>query len=77
VCHDDVVINPLSLAKREIAYVGDWYYDTEDYPSMLELMSQGLPLAELCTHEVDADGAQSAITEFINGQTGKVVIRWS
>jgi threonine dehydrogenase-like Zn-dependent dehydrogenase len=76
-CHEEVSIDPMSFYQREIVYTGDMYYSREDYPSMLELIERGLPLADLCTHEVEAADAQSAITEFLEARTGKVILRWS
>lgn len=76
-CEGTVHINPSSVfVRREVAYTGSWYYATEDYPIMLELMNRGLPLSSLCTHDVPATHAQPAITDFIEGRAGKVVLRW-
>jgi D-arabinose 1-dehydrogenase-like Zn-dependent alcohol dehydrogenase len=59
------------------ASTGSWYYAKEDYPEMLGLFNLGLPLERLCTHDVAASHAQGAITEFLHGRSGKVVLRWS
>lgn len=70
----------LSLARllihREIELKGSWYYASEDYPLMRELVDDGLPLRDLATHEVNASMAQEAVTDFLAGDTGKVLLRW-
>lgn len=76
-CHSDVPINPSNtFIRREITYTGAWYYATEDYAAMRALHERGLPLADMCTHDVDATHAQEAITEFLDQRTGKVLLRW-
>ncbi|SEE56404.1 (R,R)-butanediol dehydrogenase / meso-butanediol dehydrogenase / diacetyl reductase [Jiangella alba] len=77
-CHSDVLINPSdTFIRREITYTGAWYYATEDYPAMCALHERGLPLAHMCTHDVDAAHAQDAITDFLGQRAGKVLLRWS
>lgn len=76
-CGTDVAINPSGMfVHREITYTGGWYYASEDYASMTDLVNEGLPLADICTHDVPAQKAQSAITEFLEGRSGKVIIDW-
>lgn len=77
-CDTEVPIVPSDvLIRREVTYTGSYYYASEDYPRMLDLHSRGLPLASLCTHDVVADEAEGAISEFLAGNTGKVIIRWT
>jgi len=76
-CHDLVQISPIAFYRREIVYTGDMYFAREDYETMLELMRRGMPLARVCTHEVAADDAQRAITDFLETRSGKVILRWS
>lgn len=77
-CHTPISISPSdTFVRREITYTGSWYYATEDYPGMRELLERGLPLSEMCTHDVAAVDAQPAITDFLRGDSGKVVLRWS
>lgn len=77
-CRDDVGINPSDLIiRREITYTGAWYYASEDYPDMRGLFDRGLPIQRLCTHEVAASDAQPAVNDFIAGNSGKVIVRWS
>lgn len=64
------------FVNRELTYTGSFYYATEDYPSMLALVEEGLPLQDMCTHEVGGQDAQGAVTAFLEGETGKVVLRW-
>jgi threonine dehydrogenase-like Zn-dependent dehydrogenase len=76
-CHSTVEFDPMTFFSREITYTGDMYYASEDYPTMLELVERGLRLEEICTHEVAAEDAQPAITEFLEARSGKVVLRWA
>jgi L-iditol 2-dehydrogenase len=66
-----------TFIRREVTYTGGWYYASEDYPRMLELVKRGLPLDRMRTHEVPARDAEGAIAEFLAGRTGKVVVRWT
>jgi threonine dehydrogenase-like Zn-dependent dehydrogenase len=75
--HEDIPVNPSdTFIRREVNYTRAWYYASEDYSGMLELATSGLPLTELCTHRVAAADAQSAISDFLEGRSGKVIIRW-
>jgi threonine dehydrogenase-like Zn-dependent dehydrogenase len=77
-CGKSVPIVPSEhLIRRELAWTGAWYYATEDYPEMANLVSRGLRIADICTHEVTPELAQQAFSEFLDGRTGKVVIRWT
>lgn len=77
-CHTDVPLNPSGIfIRREVTYTGAWYYATEDYAMMRRLVEAGLRLPQLRTHDVDATQAQDAITDFLTGNSGKVVLRWS
>lgn len=70
-------ISPSLLLFREIAYVGGWYYASEDWPEMLRLFRAGLDLRRLVTHDVPADRAPDAYAHFLSSASGKVVLRWA
>jgi len=77
-CHTEIALTPSDLfIRRELTYTGAWYYGSEDYPAMRDLVARGLPLADLRTHDVAAADAQGAITDFLEARSGKVVLRWS
>lgn len=77
-CSTEIPIHPSkTFIRREITYTGSWYYATEDYQDMCDLWTNGLPLARMCTHEVAATDAQTAITDFLGGNSGKILIRWA
>lgn len=76
-CHQPVTIDPMTFWEREITYTGDMYFAHEDYPTMLELFKSGVPLQEICTHDVQAADAQDAIKDFLDGRSGKVILRWA
>lgn len=76
-CNRPISLVPSTVVvHKEVAYVGSWFYAGEDLPYMSELINRGLDLRALCTDEVPASEAQSAISRFLDGQTGKVVITW-
>lgn len=77
-CRTEISIHPSkTFIRREITYTGSWYYATEDYPDMCDLWTDGLPLSRMCTHDVAAADAQPAITDFLDGNSGKILIRWT
>ena len=43
---------------------------------MVQLVMEGLPVSRICTHEIAAAEAQSAIRDFLDARAGKVVLRW-
>ncbi|GGM64886.1 zinc-dependent alcohol dehydrogenase [Microbacterium saperdae] len=76
-CGDPVTLVPSEvLIHREVELKGSWYYASEDYGTMNELVADGLPLGQLATHDVRAEDAQEAVTAFLEGATGKVLVRW-
>jgi threonine dehydrogenase-like Zn-dependent dehydrogenase len=76
-CHVEVGIIPSEvLVRREVSYIGSWYYATEDYGMMCRLVAGGLPLGRLLTHRVAAADAQGPISEFLDANTGKVALVW-
>ena len=76
-CQAPVKLVPSDLVvHREVTYTGSWFYASEDYPFMTGLLAQELRLRDLCTHEVRPEDAQAAFGDFVNGLTGKVVVRW-
>jgi threonine dehydrogenase-like Zn-dependent dehydrogenase len=77
-CGTDIALNPSGMfVHREVTYTGSWYYGSEDYPMMRRLVAAGLRLGDLLTHEVACSEAQPAIDDFLAGNSGKVVLRWS
>ena len=76
-CHEDVPLNPSELIiRRELTYTGSWYFAPEDYDTMVGLLRDGLPVRRMLTHEVPAAAAPEVVSRFLDGQTGKVVLRW-
>jgi threonine dehydrogenase-like Zn-dependent dehydrogenase len=76
-CHRAISLVPSDVVvHREITYTGSWFYASEDYPYMRQLLADGLPLRELCTHEVSAERAEQTFRDFLDGLTGKVVVTW-
>ncbi len=76
-CQRSISLVPSDLmVHREITYTGSWFYASEDYPSMIDLVAGGLPVRELCTHQIRPEDAQQTFRDFLNGLTGKVVVQW-
>ncbi len=65
------------IVHREVAYIGSWFYGRADYPAMLDLYRDGLPIDKLVTHELPAERAQEGVDAFLSAASGKVVLRWS
>lgn len=63
--------------RKEAYLTGSWYYTSSDWPLMLQLHRAGLPYAKLVTHVLPLDQAQEGYDRFIQGQTGKVILRES
>jgi threonine dehydrogenase-like Zn-dependent dehydrogenase len=73
-----VELNPSeTLIRREITYTGVWYYADEDFPEMVRLYEEGLPVGKLVTHEFPADQIAEAYRAFVSREAGKVLLRWS
>ena len=66
-----------TFIRREITYTGAWYYAEEDFPDMVRLYQDGLPVDKMVTHEFAADDITEAYRCFVAKQTGKVVLDWA
>ena len=64
------------VVHKEVTYIGSWYYNSEDYPAMLALHSDGLALDRLVSDRFPANEAQEAFGRFFAGDSGKVVLLW-
>ncbi len=74
----DVRVDPAATVLRnEVGYTGTWYYADSDYPGMVELYEDGLPVSAMVTHRFGADEIASAYRRFVAKESGKVVLRWS
>lgn len=62
--------------RRDINAFGSWFYHYGEFPDMLALYRQGLPVEKLITHTFSALDAAHAFAEFAAGRTGKAVLRW-
>ena len=60
--------------RRDITAFGAWYYHFGEYPAMLELYRNGLPIADLITHRLPLARGAEAFRLFASGQTGKVLL---
>ncbi|NEE03905.1 alcohol dehydrogenase catalytic domain-containing protein [Phytoactinopolyspora halotolerans] len=65
------------FVRREITHTGVFYYASENYDEMLRIATSGAPIRPICTHYVTAQRAQQSIDDFLDRQTGKVILQWS
>ncbi len=65
------------IVHREVTYIGSWFYGRADYPAMLDLYRDGLPIDKLITHEFPAERAQEGVDVFLSAASGKVILRWA
>ena len=73
-----VAVSPSdTFIRREITYTGSWYYADEDYPEMVRLYEDGLPLDRLATHEFRAEQIADAYRCFVSKNSGKVILLWT
>ncbi len=60
--------------RRDITAFGSWYYHFSEYPAMLELVRNGLSIADLITHRMPLTQGPEAFLLFAAGKTGKVLL---
>jgi threonine dehydrogenase-like Zn-dependent dehydrogenase len=77
-CEEPVEVSPSdTFIRREVTYTGAWYYADEDYPEMVRLYEDGLPLAGLVTDVFRAADVGEAYAKFVSKQSGKILIDWT
>jgi propanol-preferring alcohol dehydrogenase len=59
--------------RRDITAIGSWFYHFNEFPKMLELYRQGLPVASLITHHFPLREAAQAF-QVMEGKSGKVLL---
>lgn len=62
--------------RRDITAFGSWFYHFGEFPDMLALYRQGLPVEKLVTHTFLGIEGDRAFAEFAAGRTGKVLLTW-
>lgn len=62
--------------RRDITALGSWYYHFNEYPAMLDLYRQGLPIGSLITHRFPLAQADEAFRRMAAGLTGKVLLTY-
>jgi threonine dehydrogenase-like Zn-dependent dehydrogenase len=63
--------------RRDITAAGAWYYHHNEFPSMLALYQQGLPVTRLGTHAFPFERASEAYRIMSAGESGKVFLHYS
>lgn len=64
------------LIRRDITAVGSWFYHFSEYPQMLAMAQNGLPVADLITHRLPMDRAGEGFALMAAGKTGKVILEY-
>lgn len=62
--------------RRDITATGSWFYHFNEYPEMLALFRNGLPVGSLVTHRFPLDEIATAYRTMEEGKSGKVVIEY-
>lgn len=60
--------------RRDITALGSWFYQAREYPRMVALYRQGLPVESLITHRFPLAAGGEAFAEFAAARTGKVLL---
>jgi propanol-preferring alcohol dehydrogenase len=61
--------------RRDITAIGSWFYNFNEYPKMLQLFREGLPVASLITHHFPLEQAGEAF-QVMEGKSGKVLLQY-
>ena len=75
-CWQATVSPSEDLIRRDIAWVGGWYFFFPESHEMIELQRKGLRAERLATHIFPVDRAPEAYADFIAGKTGKALISY-
>ncbi len=62
------------IIHKEVRLLGAFYYSESDFAGVLDLFRRGLDPHRLISHRVSIDEAPRVFREFMDGQTGKVVL---
>jgi propanol-preferring alcohol dehydrogenase len=62
--------------RRDITAIGSWFYHFSEFPQMLNLYRNGLPLLELISHCFPFQDADAAYKQFSSRQSGKVLLAY-
>ncbi len=62
--------------RRDITATGSWFYHYGEFPEMLALFRQGLPVSSLVTHRFPLDQAADAYRAMAEGRSGKVLLEY-
>lgn len=63
--------------RRDITAFGSWFYHFNEYPAMLALAREGLPVASLITHRFPIEQGAEAFRVMDAGISGKVALLYS
>lgn len=64
------------LIRRDIGVQGSWFYHFSEFPEMLSLARNGLPVEKMITHRFSLEEAGEAYETMANGKSGKVLIHY-
>lgn len=63
-----------NLSIRDRAILGSWHYHHQDFPKMMHMVQDGVPVDNLVTHVFPFAEAAEAYRTFDSGESGKVVL---
>ncbi len=62
--------------RRDVCAAGSWFFHVGEFPDMVRLYREGLPVASLVTHTFPLEQADEAFRLFAAGVTGKVLLTY-
>jgi threonine dehydrogenase-like Zn-dependent dehydrogenase len=62
--------------RRDITAIGSWYYHFNEFPEMLRLFHEGLPISSLITHHYSIQDADKAFRTMAEGKSGKIFFEY-
>jgi threonine dehydrogenase-like Zn-dependent dehydrogenase len=73
-CSSVTVSPSADLIRRDVAWVGGWYFFFSESGEMVDLVRKGLKPGRLVTHSLPINEADQAFALFSGGKTGKVLL---
>lgn len=62
--------------RRDIVAMGSWYYQVGEYPNMLKLYQEGLPLGDMISHRLPFTAAEDGFAAMASGESAKVILQY-
>lgn len=62
------------LSVRDRSLLGSWHYHHDDFPRIMRMVEEGVPVEKMVTHVFPFERAAQAYRTFDSGESGKVVL---